>query len=133
MDSEKQQMQVRFAIEPQLRRAEFVERAQFFEPELVREVEPAHLSKEAREYLALCNPTLPQVFNMLAPFDVADDAAGDVSNAPVWEITINPNAYATLEIIEMWAKEFGAHNEKSGQQSGQTEPSEPAQDGQTVS
>lgn len=115
MDSEKQQMQVRFAIEPQLRRDEFVERAQFFEPELVREVEPAHLSKEAREYLAVCNPTLPQVFNMLAP---ASDASGDASNASIWEITINPNAYATLEIIEMWAKEFGAaRNQKSVPQS----------------
>ena len=105
MDSEKKQMKVRFAIEPKLRRAEFVERAQFFEPELIREVEPAHLSKEAREYLADCNPTLPDVFTMLSP---ELDAGADAQAAPIWEITINPNAYATIEIIEMWAKEFGA-------------------------
>ncbi len=94
-------MQVKYAIEAQLRRAEFVERALFFEAEIVKEVEPVHLSTEARSFLADCNPDLPEVFKMLEP-------GHDIKTAPLWQIKINPNAYATVEIIELWAKEFGA-------------------------
>lgn len=96
-------MQVKFAIEPQLRRTEFIERALLFDAEIIKEIEPVQLSREARTLLADCNPDLPEVFKMLAP---EVDMGADAEAARLWEIKINPNAYATAEIVELWAKEY---------------------------
>lgn len=103
-------MQVQFAINPQLRRDEFVDRALLFDAEIIKEVEPVQLSREAREALADCNPSLPSVFQMLAP-------GADLEMAPLWEIKINPNAYATAEVVEMWVKEFRAARLPAGENS----------------
>ena len=96
-------MQVRFAIDPDLRRADFVERAQLFAAESTLDVEPHQLSETARESLALCNPDLPEVFDLLSP---VADVGPDAEAGRLWAITISPNAYTSAEIVEMWAKEF---------------------------
>jgi hypothetical protein len=96
-------MQVKFILEPQLRRSEFVNRAQLYEAELLKDIEPVQLSVEARQALADCNPDLPEVFNLLSP---EIDSGADAAAAHLWEITVNPNSYTAVEIIELWAKEF---------------------------
>lgn len=98
-------MQVKFVLEPKLRRGEFVNRALLFEAELTREVEPVQLSVEARDALADCNPDLPEVFNLLAP-DI--DSGADAEAAHLWELTVNPNSYTAAEIVELWVKDFRA-------------------------
>lgn len=98
-------MQIKFALEAQLRREEFVKRALLFEAELIKDIEPVQLSTDAREALARCNPQLPDVFLLLAP-DV--DSGADAETGHLWEIEVNPNAYTPAEVVEMWAKEFWA-------------------------
>jgi hypothetical protein len=96
-------MQVQFALETELRRDEFVHRALHFPPVLTLDVEPHQLSPQAREALAQCHPELPDVFPLLA----ARSEIG-IENAKLWEITVNPNAYAAAEVVEMWARDFNA-------------------------
>ena len=96
-------MQVKFILEPQLRRNEFVKRALLFEAELTKDVEPVQLSTEARHALADCNPDLPEVFLLLSP---EVDRGADAEAAHLWEMQVNPNSYTASEIVELWAKEF---------------------------
>lgn len=98
-------MQVKFALEPTMRRGAFVNGALLFPLEMIHELEPVQVSPEARELLATCNPDLPEVFNMLAPsVDTgADDEAGSL-----WQIKENPNAFTTAEIVEMWVREYNS-------------------------
>ena len=96
-------MQVRFAIDHDLRREEFVERAQFFPVVFTLDVEPHQLSQAAREALALCNPDLPDVFELRSPLA---GAGPDTETGRLWAILVNPNAYTVPEVVEMWTKEF---------------------------
>ena len=101
-------MQVRYALNYDLRREEFVQRAQLFPASVTADVELHVLSQPAREALAICNPDLPELYELLAPD--ADDAA-DAGH--LWQLRINPNAYSTAEIVEMWAKEWHAAQDKT--------------------
>jgi hypothetical protein len=96
-------MQVQFALEEELRRDEFVLRALLFPPVVTLDVEPHQLSLQAREALAQCHPELPDLFLLLA-----SKAEIGVENAKLWEIPVNPNAYAPAEVVEMWTKDFTA-------------------------
>ena len=96
-------MQIRYAIDYDLRREEFVQRAQLFPAIVTAEVELHQLSQTARESLALCNPDLPELYELLAP-----DADSDADAGHLWKLRINPNAYSVAEITELWAKEFSA-------------------------
>lgn len=98
-------MQIRFAIDYNLRRTEFVEREQLFPPVMTLEVQPHQLSLAARGALAVCNPELPELFELLAPQN--DDSPG-ADTGHLWNIKINPNTYSPQEIVEFWAKEFNA-------------------------
>ena len=102
-------MQVRYALNYDLRREEFVQRAQVFPATVTAEVEPHVLSQPAREALAICNPDLPELYELLAP-DAEVDGAGHL-----WQLRINPNAYSVAEVVEMWAKELQvAHDKAAG-------------------
>ncbi len=100
-------MQIRYAIDYDLRRAEFVQRAQLFPAIVTADVELHQLSLPARESLALCNPDLPELYELLAP-DADSDADSDADTGHLWKLRINPNAYSVAEIVELWAKEFSA-------------------------
>jgi hypothetical protein len=96
-------MQVKFALDPTMRRATFVNGALLYPPEMIHELEPVQVSPEARELLAVCNPDLPDVFSMLAP---AVDTGADDEAGRLWLIKENPNAFTTAEIVEMWVREY---------------------------
>ena len=98
-------MQVKFALDPSMRRSAFVNGALLFPPEMIHELEPVQVSTEARDLLAVCNPDLPDVFNMLAP---SVDSGADADVGRLWQIKENPNAFTTPEIVEMWAREYQA-------------------------
>ena len=98
-------MQVKFALDPSMRRISFVNGALLFPPEMVHELEPVQVSSEARELLATCNPDLPEVFNMLAP---SLDSGADADAGRLWQIKETPNGFTTAEIVELWAREYKA-------------------------
>ena len=92
-------MQVQFSLDPALRREEFVQRALLFPPVITLDVEPHQLSLTAREALALCHPELPEVYALV-------EAGEEAGTENLWKLKVNPNAYASAEIVEMWAKDY---------------------------
>jgi hypothetical protein len=103
-------MQIRFAINAELRRKEFVERALLHPSVLTLDVEPHVLTEPARAALAHCNPTLPDIFDLPAQKTAAP---APLEAAQLWAISVSPNAYAAAEITEMWAKEVADSDDET--------------------